>query len=124
MTRRQFIKSAVFASMALLTGPRVFAGFQPCTVNSRTIYLRGLSPEFDGIRVALLSDFHHGNLVSSQRIRDSVKLANSLAPDLVALTGDYVHRGGEWAGACFRELADRRKPVRGIRRQSTVNCVG
>ena len=111
MTRRQFIKSAVFASLAVLAGPRVFAGFQHCTVNRRTIYLRGLAPAFDGIRVALLSDFHHGNLVSAQRIRDSVRLANSLAPDLIALAGDYVHRGGEWAGACFRELAGLRAPL-------------
>ena len=111
MTRRQFIKSAFLASLAVMAGPRVLAGFQPCVINRRTIYLRGLSPAFDGIQVALLSDFHHGNLVSSQRIRDSVKLANSLAPDLVALAGDYVHRGGEWAGACFRELADLHAPL-------------
>ena len=111
MTRRQFIKSAFLASLAVMAGPRVLAGFQPCVVNRRTIYLRGLSPAFDGIQVALLSDFHHGTLVSSQRIRDSVRLANSLAPDLIALTGDYVHRGGEWAGTCFRELADLRAPL-------------
>lgn len=111
MTRRQFIKSAIFASLAVLAGPRIFAGFQPCVVNRRTIFLRGISPAFDGLQVALLSDFHHGPLVSSQRIRDSVRLANSLAPDLIALTGDYVHRGNEWAGGCFRELAHLRAPL-------------
>ncbi|MCK9588313.1 MAG: metallophosphoesterase [Terrimicrobiaceae bacterium] len=61
--------------------------------------------------MALLSDFHHGRLVSSQRIRDSVRLANSLTPDLIALTGDYVHRGKEWVGPCFRELAGLHAPL-------------
>ena len=111
MTRRQFIKSAAFASLAVLTGPRVLAGFQSCIVNRRTVFLKGLAPEFDGIRVALLSDFHHGTLVTAQRIRDSVKLANSLNPDLIALTGDYVHRGREWVGTCFAELANLRSPL-------------
>lgn len=111
MTRRQFIKSAAFASLAVLAGPRVLAGFQSCIVNRKTVFLRGLDPEFDGIRVALLSDFHHGPLVTAQRIRDSVKLANSLNPDLIALAGDYVHRGREWVGTCFGELAGLRAPL-------------
>ncbi|MEI8312606.1 MAG: metallophosphoesterase [Verrucomicrobiota bacterium] len=97
--------------MAALAGPRVLAGFQPCIVNRKTICVSGLPAAFNGIRVALLSDFHHGKLVSSQMIRDSVWLANSLEPDLIALTGDYVHRGKEWVGACFRELADLRAPL-------------
>jgi len=111
MTRRNFIKSAAFSSLAALAGPRVLAGFQPCAVNRKTICVRGISPAFDGIRVALLSDFHHGKMVSSQMIRDSVTLANSLDPDLIALGGDYVHRGKEWVEACFHELAELRAPL-------------
>lgn len=110
MTRRHFIKSAMIAALGIFAGPRVFAGFQSCIVKRRTVFLRGLAPEFEGLRVALLSDFHHGPLVSAQRIRDSVDLANSLNPDLIALTGDYIHRGSEWVGTCFRELANLRAP--------------
>jgi hypothetical protein len=111
MTRRHFIKTAAIASLAALAGPRVLAGFQPCVVNRKTICVRGIPPAFEGIRVALLSDFHHGKLVSPERIRDSVSLANSLKPDLIALTGDYVHRGKEWIAGCFHELAGLRAPL-------------
>jgi len=93
MTRRQFIKSAAFASLAVLASPRVLAGFQSCIVNRKTVFLRGLDPEYDGIRVALLTDFHHGPLVTAQRIRNSVKLANSLNPDLIALARVFVTTG-------------------------------
>ncbi|MEI6494164.1 MAG: metallophosphoesterase, partial [Verrucomicrobiota bacterium] len=111
MTRRHFIRTAALASLSALAGPKILARFQPCTVNRKTICVRGLPPAFDGIRVALLSDFHHGKLVPSEMIRDSVSLANSLAPDLVALGGDYVHRGREWAEGCFRELEGLRAPL-------------
>lgn len=111
MTRRQFIRTAFLASLALLAGPRILAGLQPCIVNRRTIPLKGLSAEFDGIRVALLSDFHHGKLVTAKRIRNAVGLATSLSPDLIALTGDYVHRGREWVPGCFRELAGLKAPL-------------
>lgn len=111
MTRRRFVHSFFLASLAFLAGERVLAGLQPCVVNRRRICLSGLPPAFDGIRVALLSDFHHGPLVSAKMIRAAVCLTNSLKPDLVALTGDFVHRGREWAEGCFRELADLKAPL-------------
>jgi predicted MPP superfamily phosphohydrolase len=111
MTRRQFIRTAALASLSALAGPKILAQFQPCMVNRKTICVGGLPPAFEGLRVALLSDFHHGNLVPSGMIRDSVRLANSLGPDFVALGGDYVHRGKEWVEGCFRELAGLRAPL-------------
>jgi hypothetical protein len=65
MTRRQFVKSSLLASLGLLTGEAMISGFQPWIVNRQRIFLRGLALAFDGIRVALLSDFHHGELVSA-----------------------------------------------------------
>ena len=40
--------------------------------------------------VALISDVHHGPFVPLTYIRDIVVIANSLKPDVVLLTGDYV----------------------------------
>ncbi len=45
-----------------------------------------------GLRIAHLSDFHAGNFLSRPQLRHVVNLTHSLHPDLIALTGDYVHR--------------------------------
>jgi len=111
MTRRKFIGSSLLTSLALVAGARMVAGFPPCIVNRQTIFLRGLPPAFDGIRVALLSDFHHGPLVSVRMMSDAVRLTNSLRPDLIALTGDFIHHGREWVETCFSALSALRAPL-------------
>ncbi|MFZ4682607.1 MAG: metallophosphoesterase [Terrimicrobiaceae bacterium] len=110
MTRRKFLRLSLKAALvtgtsgSLLTLAATFA----CSVNRRDITLAGLPPAFDGFRVALLSDFHHSPWVSANYIRDVVGLTNSLQPDLIALTGDYVHRGKKWVPGLMRELASLR----------------
>lgn len=111
MTRRKFIGSSLLTSLALFAGERTIAGLRPCVVNRQTIFLRGLPPAFEGIRVAILSDFHHGPLVSAEMMRDAVRLTNFLRPDLIALTGDFIHRGKEWVETCFRELSALNAPM-------------
>jgi len=107
MTRRNFLHLSLKA--AFVTGASgsllTLAASLGCTVNRRDVTLAGLAPAFDGFRVALLSDFHHSPWVSANYIRDVVHLANSLNPDLIALTGDYIHRGRQWVPGLARELA-------------------
>jgi predicted MPP superfamily phosphohydrolase len=111
MRRRDFLRTLFLGALPFVAGAEVLAALQPLVVNRRRIFMAGLPHEFEGIRVAHLSDFHHGPLVSLARIRGAVRLANSLQPDLVALTGDYIHRGREWADGCFRELAHLQAPL-------------
>ncbi|ODT04931.1 MAG: hypothetical protein ABS52_01910 [Gemmatimonadetes bacterium SCN 70-22] len=49
----------------------------------------GLPVAFDKYRIAVLGDFHHGPQQPISRARRAVALANSHAPHLVALLGDY-----------------------------------
>lgn len=49
----------------------------------------GLPAFFDGYRIAVLADFHHGPQQPISRARRAVAYANSQAPHLVALLGDY-----------------------------------
>lgn len=49
----------------------------------------GLPAAFDGYRIAVLGDFHHGPQQPLSRATRAVALANSQAPHLVALLGDY-----------------------------------
>ena len=54
------------------------------------IPLRRLPHQFDGFTIVQLSDFHYEEEFSASTIRRSVKLVNSLHPDLVVFTGDFV----------------------------------
>src|SRR3954447_23369663 len=60
------------------------------TVEHQKILLRRLPREFDGFRIVQLSDVHHSPFTSRAQIERAVETANSLQPDLIALTGDYV----------------------------------
>lgn len=49
-----------------------------------------LAPEFNGYRLAQISDFHLGTWLDRQRLAKAVERVNRQRPDLVAITGDFV----------------------------------
>lgn len=49
-----------------------------------------LDPRFHGYRIAQISDFHIGTWLTGEQLLEAVSLVNSLQPDLVAITGDFV----------------------------------
>ncbi len=112
MNRREFLgrlfKTALTAGMS--GGALGLSAAYCCTVNRQDVTLAGLSPAFEGFRIALLSDFHHSPWISARYIREVVTLTNSLRPNLIALTGDFVDRGKEWVPGCMQELARLRAP--------------
>ncbi len=59
-------------------------------LNRVEIRLRRLPPAFDGFTIAQLSDFHYDQHFSHIPIRRGIEISNSLEPDLVVLTGDFV----------------------------------
>jgi predicted MPP superfamily phosphohydrolase len=54
------------------------------------IRLPRLPRAFEGFRIAQLSDIHIGPFMTEAEIRKYAGIANSLRPELVVLTGDYV----------------------------------
>lgn len=52
-----------------------------------------LAPSLEGFRVAHLTDFHAGPAMPLTYLQESVELANQQAPDLIVLTGDFIHKG-------------------------------
>jgi len=54
------------------------------------VTLPRLSESLDGLTVAQLSDLHYDSPRAGDVIRSAVEITNQLAPDLIALTGDYV----------------------------------
>ncbi|HEY6863725.1 MAG TPA: metallophosphoesterase [Burkholderiales bacterium] len=50
----------------------------------------GLHPDLDGFRIVQISDLHVGRTIRRAYVERTVERTRSLAPDLVALTGDMV----------------------------------
>ena len=63
---------------------------QKLLVERVEIMVPGLPPAMDGFRIAQLSDLHLEPFTTEEDILHSVELCNSLLPDMVALTGDFV----------------------------------
>lgn len=80
-------------------------------VTHPVVYIPGLPPAFAGLRVALLTDLHRGPFMSRRRLARVVERANEQHPDLVALTGDYVHRNNCYIASVWAELAHLRAPL-------------
>lgn len=54
------------------------------------IAIRGLPPEFEGYRIALVTDMHRGPVVPPWWLERVAERVAALAPDLVVLGGDFV----------------------------------
>jgi uncharacterized protein len=54
------------------------------------VNLPNLPNEFAGFRIVLLTDLHLHPFTSTNLIRRTLEISNSLRPDLVLLGGDYV----------------------------------
>lgn len=76
-------------------------------VNEAHIAVRDLPHEFEGFRIVQLSDLHCSRQVTSAFIGEAVDLAQAQNPDLVVLTGDFIHHGYRYvadAAACVARL--------------------
>lgn len=90
-TRRQFLYTgaAAIAGVAALGTDGYLESFG-IQLRRIEIPVRRLPHQFDGFTVVQLSDFHYEESFSAVTIHHSVDLVNSLRPDLVVLTGDFV----------------------------------
>jgi predicted MPP superfamily phosphohydrolase len=59
-------------------------------VKEVSLVLPRLSPEFDGYRIAQISDIHMDGWMSFERLSKLAKLVNEQGADLIAATGDFV----------------------------------
>jgi predicted MPP superfamily phosphohydrolase len=105
LTRRQFLQGAglLTAGAAVAPAARAAAGEEP-RVERVEFRLPDLDPAHDGLRVAQLSDLHVGTRTPPERIATAIALANSLGPDLVVLTGDFLSRGRETVALLGEQL--------------------
>jgi predicted MPP superfamily phosphohydrolase len=90
-TRRQFLYTGAAAVAGITAlGTDGYLESYRLQLKKIEIPLRRLPHQFDGFTIVQLSDFHYEEEFSAIPIRRSVELVNSLHPDLVVFTGDFV----------------------------------
>lgn len=93
--RRSFLRRALslgaLGGVAGLGGYAVLVEPRWCAVRRLRFALPGLPSALVGLRAVQLTDLHLGRFNSAAYLRSVVARCNALEPDLVLLTGDYVH---------------------------------
>ena len=79
-------------------------------VNRLSIKVTDLPPAFAGFRIAQLSDFHASKHVTSAYLEEAIAMAHAEEPDLVVLTGDFVHAGYRYVETVANCLGNLRAP--------------
>ena len=88
--------SALFSSLGVVSAVAAYMRWvEPSSLRCETVEIPipNLPEHLDGFRIAQLSDFHIGSSLRSP-LRQAIAKVNELSPDLIVLTGDYVHKYG------------------------------
>lgn len=113
ISRRQFIKGVVAAGAAGFVADAVLYEPRRIVVEKKTVAINNLPQVFEGFKICQLSDIHHSPLVGLGFIEKVVDKANSLNPDMIALTGDYVDDSRKYVEPAINTLC-RLKSAHGI----------
>jgi hypothetical protein len=93
-SRRQFLLQAtnvgVIGAAGALTAYGVYEARRKAAIVNLTIPLRNLPPAFEGFRIVQITDIHAGLTVKRDWIESIARQVESLAPDLIAMTGDLA----------------------------------
>jgi uncharacterized protein len=120
-SRRGFLQQSailVSATPFVAVGYGFFYGRQDVEVVRQRVRLARLPKDFDGFRMAQLSDIHMGPFTTADYIRRCVAITNGLKPDLIVLTGDYI----AWDPGAEREVV---RALAGLRApQGIFGCLG
>jgi uncharacterized protein len=104
--RRQTLVTA--AKMALVTPPvmaaAAFIQRDHLTFREVDIFIPGLSPSLNGLRLVQLSDIHLSPFVSEALLERSVSLANETKAHIALVTGDLISREGDPLDTCLKHL--------------------
>jgi len=93
LTRRAVLKGVLAGAAGVAGGAAAYGiGYERhhLGVTEAALPVQGLPAALNGVRIALLTDIHHSELVGADDVTAAVNLALSLKPDLIVLGGDYV----------------------------------
>ncbi|MEK6285999.1 MAG: metallophosphoesterase [Acidobacteriota bacterium] len=93
LSRRRFLQMALTAIAAM---PFAIAAYGAVAARTRKVVekvfvpISGLPPQLDGLTIVQLSDIHSGMFMRESQMAEYARIASSLKPDVIALTGDFV----------------------------------
>ena len=113
MNRRTFLKAAFAAAVPAPIAAASYGLFEAgrVRVERHTLPLPYLPQSFDGLRVAFLTDIHHGPFVPLDAVTSVVRTTLALQPDLILLGGDYSYTDAKYIAPCFDVLAGLKAPL-------------
>ncbi|MGC2171213.1 MAG: metallophosphoesterase [Candidatus Sulfotelmatobacter sp.] len=89
-TRRQFLRGAAAAATTAVAGDAILWAPNHPRIVRQDFFLPRWPERLNGFTIALLSDFHYDPYFSVHPLRAAIPMVNSLHPDLILLTGDFV----------------------------------
>jgi predicted MPP superfamily phosphohydrolase len=89
-TRRRFLYAAAATAAAGIAGDSVLLAPNRPVVRRRDFLLARWPERLNGFTIALISDFHYDPLFSTHPLHAAIPMVQSLQPDLIVLTGDFV----------------------------------
>src|SRR5687768_819620 len=103
------------ALVLLLAAYAYFIEPSRLVVNHYEMRVKGWSSDFDGFRVAVVSDIHAGsNGADLDKLRLMVEKINEQNPDAVFLLGDYISRTPDGSGNFRVEPAEAVNAMSGL----------
>ncbi len=123
-TRRAFMAKGLLGAGAIgaVASPGYATLVEPWEIVTRryTIPIKNLPDAFVGLRLVQFSDPHLGPRIPASFYAQAVRIAADLKPDLLLLTGDYVHDGVE----DIDQAAELCKPMIEASRMGVVGVLG
>jgi uncharacterized protein len=89
ITRRKFLALTAVGAAAVAGDGFLFEPNRPRLVR-KNFFLPRWPKLMNGFTIALLSDFHYDPFFSIHPLHAAIPIVNSLHPDLIVLTGDFV----------------------------------
>ena len=105
ISRRAFLRLAarttVLAAVAPVAAAAYGFGLEPYRLAAERVVVRSVRVPrgLDGLTIGHLSDIHRGPYIDEAFIGRAARMLLAMSPQLIVLTGDYVHRDGSPASA-------------------------
>jgi predicted MPP superfamily phosphohydrolase len=112
-TRRSFLRvgsTVVVVATAVTVGYGLFEAATP-RVTRTDVALDRLPAQFDGVRVALVSDIHAGPARGQDFVRSVVDDVNAQKPDMIVLDGDLIDGTVDLVGDVLEPIRDLSAPL-------------
>ncbi|HKA17166.1 MAG TPA: metallophosphoesterase [Blastocatellia bacterium] len=108
LSRRRFLRTALTAVSAM---PFAVSAYGAVAARTRNVIEKVIVPipdlpsQLEGLTIVQLSDIHAGMFMKESEMAEYVRIANSLKPDLIALTGDFVATHSDQVAPFMRAMS-------------------